>query len=337
MALARPTDTHPPETPDRRLGRPLAAAGLALAAAVVLTGCYRVNVSIEVDDDGSGELTMLMAVDPDAFEELLGPMGEAFGDADEFSREELCSPDALSESFGAPTGDMTVEPYDEDGYCGEIRTVEFDDVATVDSSMGEVSGDDGSFAIVELDDGGWRFEATDVSAAPAEGDLENEFVDPDVFEALLGGAEFEFEVTLPGRPVEHNASSVDGNTFTWEIDLADPVTELYAETEPGTPGGSSSSWIWIVVVLVAVAAAVAAGFVLMRRRSGSGGAGGGSTPGSPGRAGTLPPPSPDAPAAPSTAGPPPSPPAASPTPGPPPSPPAAPPTVGRPPADPPGG
>jgi hypothetical protein len=283
MPSAHRTESHPPAP--RRV-RPWATVGLA-SAALVLTGCYRVNVSIEVDDDGSGELTMLMAVNPDAFEDVLGPMAEAFGETGEFSRDELCSPEALSESFGSPTDDMTVEPYDEDGYCGEIRTVRFDSVDAVDSSMGTVS-DDGTFAIMELESGGWRFDATDVSASPAEDEVAGEFVDPEMMGALLGQAEFEFAVTLPGRPVDHNATSVDGNTFTWDIDLADPVTELYAETEPGTAGGSSSSssWIWIVLVLAAIAAAVGLAVVLMRGRSRTEGGIAGMPPGG----GPLPPP-----------------------------------------------
>jgi hypothetical protein len=287
MPSAHRTETCSPDTPRARRIRPLAAVGLA-SVALVLTGCYRVNVSIDVDDDGSGELTMLVAINPDAFEDLLGPMAEAFGETGEFSRDELCSPESLSESFGSPTGDMTVEPYDEDGYCGEIRTVQFDSVDALDSSMGAAS-DDGTFVITELDNGGWRFDASDVSAAPAEDELDGEFIDPEMMGALLGEAEFEFEVTLPGKPVDHNATAVDGNTFTWDIDLADPVTELYAETEPGTAGGSSSSsssWIWIVLVLAAIAAAVGLAVVLMRGSSRTEGGIAGMPPGG----GPLPPP-----------------------------------------------
>lgn len=317
MSSERPLESLP-----RRRFRPATSALIALAAAVILTGCYRINVSIEVDDDGSGEASFLMAVDPGAFESLMGPMAE-FGDEGEFSRDELCSPEALAESFGEVTDDMTVEPYDEDGYCGEIRTVSFDADEGVGSALSDMSADDGSFVLEELPDGGWRFEANDVSAAPTDEGLDDEFVDAEMMEMLLGDAEFTFEVTLPGKPVDHNATSVDGNTFTWDLDIFDPVANLYAETEPGDPGGSSSSWIWIVVVVVAIAVAGAVAFVLLRRRSepdgGPGDTGTGGTPGGD----TLPPP-------PAPAGAPPAAPAAPPTStappfAPPPAPPAAPP------------
>lgn len=249
---------------------------LLVPLALLATGCFKVNLDIEVEDDGSGRIEGEFAVNPDQYLEALGPLAEAFAEAgaeagEELSRESLCA--SFLEDQDPLPPEVNAETFDEGGFCGQRFSAEFGPGDDVAATIGELFGDDGTDEdeiVLRKEGENWRFELPiDAEDLGTEGG--DEFFPPEVLDELLGDSEFRVRVQLPGRPLEHNATSVDGNTFTWDLDITNPPQEnLFAVTEPGSPGGGgSNAWLWVVLGLVAVAAVV--GLVVFLRRRGPGG------------------------------------------------------------------
>ena len=98
-----------------------------------------------------------------------------------------------------------------------------------------------------LPSGGWRFELPPEDALFSGGSAGG--FDPATLAELgVSTPTLLLSLTLPGRPVEHNADQVSGSTFTWELDLASASPDIFAETTPGT---AAPSWTWIAIVVVA--------------------------------------------------------------------------------------
>ena len=109
-----------------------------------------------------------------------------------------------------------------------------------------------------------------------------------MFGALMSDLKITYNIQLPGVPGANNATSVNGNTFTWSYSLAEmtafcalPDRDFRALTTPGVvtatadasptssaPGDSDGggSTLKILLSVAALAAAGAGGFVLKRRR-----------------------------------------------------------------------
>ena len=248
------TQTAPPA----RLRRwPLLAL---LTSVVVLTGCIRVELGIRLNDDGSGDISILSALNTEAMSALGGDLGAETGNP-------------LGDLDGAdlPPG-AAVEEYDEDGFVGVRATFPFaagDDVKdTIDALLsdagdglsGEPAGLDGLFERFDLrrDGSGWRFDAVVPPLnpeAPSGGGgsaLGGEFA-----ELLLEDASFTIRLELPGDVVEHNADDVDGGALVWSLDFfSDQPRNLTALTGGGGSGGATTTVIAVVVVVLLAAAAI---------------------------------------------------------------------------------
>jgi hypothetical protein len=245
--------------------RPILVASLL---ALLATACIKVDYDITVEDDGSGSLEGILAIDVDSF----AGMGEMFG-------EEAQDTDALCDEFRTGTGlppNLEVSEYEEDGFCGVRFSGSWaagdDPAAQIGALLAgdtEEGGTDGQVTLVEDAAGGWRFEAPfdseGLTAEAGAGDLEDMGGMADQF---LGDASFRFAITLPGRPVEgqNNATSVDGNTFEWDIDFTAPPDRFFAQTEPGSPGGGGDGFPWVIVVGLVAGAVIIAAVVLLVRR-----------------------------------------------------------------------
>ncbi len=82
-------------------------------------------------------------------------------------------------------------------------------------------------------------------------------------------------LTLPGTITSHNATSVDGNTLTWNLTPGQDTTIVAQSVVAG--GGGFPAWIWVVVCclcLLVLAAGGAVIFFLMRKRKQDAGASG---------------------------------------------------------------
>ena len=192
------------------------------AVALVATACFKVELDVAIEDDGSGRIEGLTAVNAKTVAEF----GALFDEGDALDIPEA---DQVCEEFladnEAPAG-ATIEPYEDGDFCGITYSVDFS-ATEMDAALDEMAGGDGDF-VIRRDGDGWLFEATsDESAATGT----------DFFpEELFTDAEFTVRVKLPGRQVEHNADFIDSDgAMVWELDLLDPAPSLMARTEPGQP------------------------------------------------------------------------------------------------------
>ena len=124
----------------RNFGRRGAVALLAALCAFVLAGCIRIEVTFTVEEDGSGAVDTVMAVD----EALLAAAEESaedmFGSADDL-----------------PPGAVVAE-YREDGFVGQRMRVPVPDMELAEESLGSTDDmtDAVDFGFVREGDG-WRF------------------------------------------------------------------------------------------------------------------------------------------------------------------------------------
>lgn len=310
--MDRPT---PPVTRRRA-----AIAGI-VAAALLLTGCFRVELSYDINDDGTADVAILTVVDTSQLEEFAGLLGEDTAGLTDLDGDELIQELTQGED---PCGDIAsdlaeyeveIEEISEGSEVGvkcTVRSVPLEELTDV--------GDDSSISI-EQADGTTRFEATlggvDELTGGEEADL-GELLDINLEELFS----IVFSVSAPGSLGDNNATSTSGSTATWDITAnADFVTNGDAVmSAEWTPGGDSDSnaWIIVLIVIVALAALAAVIFLVLRSRKGSTTSTEPSTPPGtdtppppPDATGTAPPPpsSPSSPPPPPSSPPPPPPPA----------------------------
>lgn len=235
---------------------------LLLTFAIVLTGCkVRVDSHITVEENGSGTFAIEMSLDEE-FRQLSEQSDEGGIDFEEGIED-------------IPSG-WSVESFVDGEFEGIRAAVEFADFADLDRRLVELaeSGDADTSAPTFLDQSGLtrngdRFEfkteltglEDDLSGLTSggDGDITFEGLDP----AALFGQVFEirFVVSLPGKIVNHNADSVDGNTLTWNVGFDDQGRTLQAVSDIG--GGSS---VPVLGVVALVAAAILGLALFLRRR-----------------------------------------------------------------------
>jgi hypothetical protein len=230
---------------------------VSLLLTLLATGCFRSDTRIRVDEDGSGEVEQVIALDIDAALDIGGAF--AGDDVPELTRDDVCSD--FESQQDVPEG-ATVRPVEEDGFCGISYTLAFGPDEFGDAMSQAAAG--GQFEL-RREGEGWYFETEltneDLTGEdPSGGD---ELGAELVTETFFDDASMTVGVLLPGRLVDHNATYIDTDgTAVWEIDLAAESTNMYARTEPGEtilgdgPGGSDGgSAVTIVIVLIVLALA----------------------------------------------------------------------------------
>jgi hypothetical protein len=213
--------------------RPLAYGTIAL----LLAGCVKVDMDLEVSPDNTVSGQAILAVDQSLVELSGQSADQLFQDLD------------LSD---LPEG-ATVEPYEGDGFVGQ--QVNFDDVALSEFTGGETLGASGEeLSITRVGDEFHVAGRLDMSGA--------EFSGGQVPQQLLDTFEIRIAITFPG-PVESSTGSVDGNTVTWEPRIGQN-TEIRAVASAIPSGGSP----WLLIALVAIGALIlgAVLFFLVGRR-----------------------------------------------------------------------
>ena len=234
---------------------------LVFLLAIALSGCFKINLDIEVNDDGSGTIGGLIALDTEAAAQLASIFEEEGAEAP--SRDELCE-EFLTDT-DVPEG-ATTEPFDDGKFCGVRFSQDFT-AAELDSVVSESLAGDGTGDFdIRRDGDGWRFDATFSEEATG---------DADFFPSeLFSDAEFVIRVKLPGRQVEYNADRIEGDgTMVWDVNLFEPGPALMARTEPGSPitgsGGDDGSNTALIIVAVLAVLALAIGYLWWRKRSGT--------------------------------------------------------------------
>ena len=207
----------------RRFWRVLGSVALAL----LLAGCFKVNMDLDVTADNTVSGTAVIAVEESILELSGQSVDQLFADMD------------LSD---LPPG-SEAEPYDEDGFVG--RQITFEEVPisefTGDGALsGAASGED--LNIVREGD---EFHVTggfDMSG--------QEFTGSEIPQQFLDNLEFRISITFPG-PVSSASGDIDGNTVTWE-----PRVGQNTEIQAVASAIPSSRSPLLMIVLIAAGALV---------------------------------------------------------------------------------
>lgn len=264
---------------------------LAIAAVLLLQGCFKLNMDLKVNPDDTVDGSMIIAFN----EEMYNLM-------DEEEKQEILVDEDVPEN-------ATVEEWAEDGMKGQKITFSKVSLDEFDKTLGDGTDDgaprlyregDHYYFTFKLDTdeltGGEGFGGGDEGAELGDdemGDLDLEGMD-DLFDEdfeksmesmmkmMFKDAEVKIAVTFPGKIVETNGV-VDGKTVTWDIDLTktdENAGEMSAKAEVGSASdkvvglltGEDTSGFPIVPVVIGailVLAVLGGGIAVARKRKGT--------------------------------------------------------------------
>ena len=220
----------------RVAGRMLALGAMAL----LLAGCFKVNMDVEVTPENTVSGTAIIAVD----ENLLQLSGQ--------SADQLFQDMDLSD---LPAG-ASVDPYEEDGFVGQeitFQEVSLEDFRGNNSLSGAGAGDE--LDIVRVGDEFRVSGAIDMSG--------QEFTGTEVPREFLDNFEFRISITFPGE-VKSATGDIDGNTVTWE-----PTIGQNTRVEAVASAIPSAASPLLLILLIALGALVlgAIAFFLTHRKT----------------------------------------------------------------------
>jgi hypothetical protein len=219
----------------RQLGRLLGVAALAL----LLAGCFRVDMDVEVSADNTVSGTAVIAIDESLVELSGQSVDQIFSDVD---------------TSDMPEG-ASVEEYSEDGFVGQ--QIRFEDVPLAEFTSSETFSGSGLGDELTIAREGDEFVVTGALDMSGE-----QFTDAEIPQQFLDNFEFTISITFPGEVIS-STGEVDGNTVTWEPRVGENTTiEARASAIP------SATFPWLIILLVALGAFLlgAVAFLLMRRR-----------------------------------------------------------------------
>jgi hypothetical protein len=210
----------------------LTLAALAVVGVLTLSGCFKLDMELELASDDTVDGSIIIAVDRD--------QAELFGGEDAL-REAIQGQEGALLEDQPETGTVETRDYEDDDWIG-TETV-FTDVALDEFSGAET----GELSITREGDefvvAGTLDLSGEVGTDPTNG-------------AALEGAEAEISVTFPGEVISSNGEE-DGNTVTWEPVLGESL-ELQAR------GSAEAGLPWtLIAAVVALVALVGIGIVLL--------------------------------------------------------------------------
>jgi hypothetical protein len=204
--------------------------------AVVLTGCLKMDMDIEVTSDDTVSGTLILAF-PKA---LFGAAGQ---DPD----------DLLQGGFGDAEG-VTTEPYDDGEWVGQ--EYRFDGMPL--SAFNE-SQDENALTITRKGDRFVVDGVLDFTADAGTGGRDDPF--GDAAGAAFANAQIRIAIGFPGEVIETNGE-VEGTTVVWTPTFGER-TELTAVASAG--GSAIPPWVWIALGLAVVAVIAVVGIRAARR------------------------------------------------------------------------
>lgn len=230
---------------------------LLCGVALILSGCAaKGNFELGISSDKNVDFGMTIAYDDELIEVLMS-MGstDATSEVTEYTDEqkwEFVDTLFVSEDGSSPESlGFTGERYQEEDYKGYTYTK---NVGNIDS----ITADDASFNLISD-----YLEISESKLFAKNGDnyvSKITFTSAEETEGYQIESNITFTVTLPNKPISHNADSVseDGKTLTWELTTNSPETidfEFNFSSFPLIPViiGAAALLIIIIVVIVIVA------------------------------------------------------------------------------------
>jgi hypothetical protein len=222
------------------LGRWALLASLVL----LLTGCLKLDMQLDVQADDTVDGSVVFAVNKDvlaltggSFADLIGDQAPFPSDMEGVTSEEYEDGEFVGQQYnfeGVPISEFNSNPADPDG----LRITHEGDTFVVQGAL-DLSQDLGGLS----------------GATGATGPF-----DP---EQMMGSAQLRIAISFPGAVTEANGE-IDGNTVVWEPKFGERQ-ELQATASAVASGGDN--WTLVFILLgVAVVAIIAAIIVLMNRR-----------------------------------------------------------------------
>jgi hypothetical protein len=219
----------------RVAGRLLALGAMAL----LLAGCFKVNMDVEVTPENTVSGTAIIAVDAS----ILQLTGQ---NADQLLED-------MDLSSDLPAG-ASVDPYEEDGFVGQEITfaeVSLEDFRGNGTLSGSGTGDE--LDIVRRGDEFHVSGAIDMSG--------QEFTGTEIPEGFLDNFEFRISITFPGE-VTSATGDIEGNTVTWEPKIGESTrVEAVASAIP-----SETSPLLLILLIAAGALVLGAVVYLLTHR-----------------------------------------------------------------------
>ena len=218
---------------------------LLLVAAILLSGCLKMQVDIVWNEDNTGTMTMTQSI--------LKGSASIFGMSDDDILNQMKDSYTEDEDF------TSIETFSDDDYVGIIMTMEIEDVT-------DNSQDDSFTSQLRFRSEGEGNKRTYSVSGSISGD---EFTGEAGMEELgvsTDDIEMKMSITMPGTIVSHNAHEQKGNKLTWDLTASDFV-KIEAESKAG--GGFMTILMWILFVLGLLLLAGAVILIIMQKSKGS--------------------------------------------------------------------
>lgn len=242
----------------RRFRRTAAVLSVAIIAALMLSGCVKLDMALSIQSNDTVDGTVVFAVD----KSLLELSGK--------SAEEAWKSGSTSAPFptSATSGSVTTKVYDQEGKYGETYTFASVPLSEFDGTSA-TGKDDKSIKIMHQGDYFVVSGVLDMSQASqtSSGNGSSASAQP-IPAALLKSFEIKIALTFPGEVVEHTGT-LDGTTVTWAPQGAEKVViSAKAKDKAETTLASVVTKVlpWAVAALVLLGLALL--LVLFLRRAG---------------------------------------------------------------------
>lgn len=200
-------------------------SAIVIAMMFVLTGCVRMNLDINIKENGKVDANMLCAYVEDFASEA-----------------DLPSDDEITEM---ESDGWTYKPYSQDGYVGytvSISDVDMDQLLENSSGSNSALGLDNDEISLTKEDSKYVFDASLLD--------EDDAYEMKSYKSYIDeyGGYMKVVLHVPGKVINSNATSVssDGKTLTWDLLAMNPGENIHAEFK------AESSNIGLIFGIIAV-------------------------------------------------------------------------------------
>jgi hypothetical protein len=223
---------------------------LLMLLAILAVGCrLETNLGVQINADGSGVISAEVGLDDEA-QSLIQQFA---GDEDPFADNPLAD---------FPNATRTEE--DRGGMHYVIYSATVDDIAAAVNEMMTASQDD-LVQQFDLTITPTRIEVSGQGSVAAAMQGADSLMTP---EQLAQAVTANLRITLPGKILESDATSREGNTLIWALPITGGEITIHAVSDPSqSEGGGFPLWA-IIVIAVVVVVGIAAILVLGRKRGG---------------------------------------------------------------------
>lgn len=198
--------------------------------AVLLTGCVKYNANMAINSQGNVDVTFIVAFANSLLEEDNGVSVSGFSEEDKQKYEQK---------------GFKVEDYKDANWTGNkiSKSYNIEQVSSPNPVVVELDSypeEETQFLFQSLGDKKYKGHFTidpnndDSIQASTEG------MTPEQLESIYASMDYKYSVTLPSKPISHNADKVEGNTLTWNISF-DKKTDIQYEFSLESDGSGNNS------------------------------------------------------------------------------------------------